>query len=147
MEHFTSVVSLIFLLKTFIWNKMTFRALYLLNFVELVENEFIKSISIKIYEYFFFYPIYLKFTLFHYKQCYFSTQPQCCLTFSRIEFQMLLKRSSSYQDTFYIYCIGANVQTQAYLCLIYVIYFLSYLLLEIYFFFFLFFRVCTIIFR
>ena len=53
MKHFASVVSL-----TLIWNKITFPASNLLNFVELLENELIKSISEKIYQYSFSYPIY-----------------------------------------------------------------------------------------
>ena len=50
-KYLASVVSLIFLLKTLIWNKITFMALNLLNFVELVENELMKSISKKMYQY------------------------------------------------------------------------------------------------
>ena len=40
-----SVVFLIFLPKTLIWNKIKFSASNLLNFAELVENELMKSIS------------------------------------------------------------------------------------------------------
>ena len=58
MKDLASVVSLIFLSKTLIWNKITFRMSKLLNLAELVVNEFIKSISKKIYQYSFFYPIY-----------------------------------------------------------------------------------------
>ena len=53
MKHLANVVSL-----TLIWNKITFPASNLLNFVELLENELIKSISEKIYQYSFSYPIY-----------------------------------------------------------------------------------------
>ena len=58
MKHLASVVSLIFLVKTLIWNKITFPASNLLNFAELVENEPLKSIYKKIYQYSFFYLIY-----------------------------------------------------------------------------------------
>ena len=34
---------------------------------------------------------FITITHFFYKQCLFSTQPQCCLTFSWIELQMLLR--------------------------------------------------------
>ena len=44
MKYLASAVSLKFLLKTLIWNKVTFPALNLLNFAELVDNELIKSI-------------------------------------------------------------------------------------------------------
>ena len=44
MKYIASVVSLIFLVKTSIWNKIMFSALNLLNFAELVENESLKSI-------------------------------------------------------------------------------------------------------
>ena len=44
MKYIASVVSLIFLAKTSIWNKIMFSALNLLNFAELVENESLKSI-------------------------------------------------------------------------------------------------------
>ena len=44
MKYLASAVSLMFLLKTLIWNKVTFPALNLLNFAELVDNELIKSI-------------------------------------------------------------------------------------------------------
>ena len=37
------------------------------------------------------YPTTYPNTRFFYKQCFFSAQPQCCLTFSRIELQMLLR--------------------------------------------------------
>ena len=39
MKYLDSVVSLIFLPKTLIWNKITFPASNSLNFAELVENE------------------------------------------------------------------------------------------------------------
>ena len=44
-KYLASVVSLIFLPKTLIWNKITFPASNLLNFAGLVENELMKSIS------------------------------------------------------------------------------------------------------
>ena len=44
MKYLASVVSLIFLAKTLIWNKITFSASNLLNFAELVEHEPLKSI-------------------------------------------------------------------------------------------------------
>ena len=44
MKYLASVVSLIFLAKTLIWNKTTFPASNLLNFAKLVENEPLKSI-------------------------------------------------------------------------------------------------------
>ena len=44
MKYLPSVVSLIFLAKTLIWNKIAFPASNLLNFAELVENEPLKSI-------------------------------------------------------------------------------------------------------
>ena len=58
MKYLASVVSLIFLAKTLIWNKITFPASNLLNFAELVENESLKSIYKKIYQYSYFYSIY-----------------------------------------------------------------------------------------
>ena len=58
MKYLASVVSLIFLPKTLIWNKITFSALNSLNFAELVENELMKSISEIFYQYTFFYLIY-----------------------------------------------------------------------------------------
>ena len=48
MKYLASVVSLIFLAKTLIWNKITFPASNLLNFAELVENESLKSSTKKI---------------------------------------------------------------------------------------------------
>ena len=58
MKCLTSVVSLIFLAKTLIWNKITFPASNSLNLAELVVNEPTKSIYKKIYKYSFFYSIY-----------------------------------------------------------------------------------------
>ena len=58
MKYLASLVSLIFLAKTLIRNKITFPASNLQNFVELVESEPLKSIYKKIYQYYFFYPIY-----------------------------------------------------------------------------------------
>ena len=58
MKYLASVVSLIFLAKTLIWNKITFPASNLLNFAELVENESLKSIYKKNYQYSYFYSIY-----------------------------------------------------------------------------------------
>ena len=54
MKQLASVVTLIFLLKTLIWNKIMFPTLNLLNFAELVENELMKSISTKFLPIFFF---------------------------------------------------------------------------------------------
>ena len=47
MKYLASVVSLIFLPKTLIWNKVTFQASNLLNLVELMVNEPMKVISKK----------------------------------------------------------------------------------------------------
>ena len=44
MKYFGSLISLIFLAKTLISNKITFPASNLLDFAELVENEPLKSI-------------------------------------------------------------------------------------------------------
>ena len=55
MKYLSSVVSLIFLPKTLIWNKTTFSASNSLNFAELVGNELMKNISKKIYQYSFFF--------------------------------------------------------------------------------------------
>ena len=52
------VVSLIFLPKTLIWNKITFLGSDSINFAELVENDLMKNISKNFYQYSFFYPIY-----------------------------------------------------------------------------------------
>ena len=48
MKYLTSVVSLIFLAKTFIWNKTTFPASNSLNYAELVVNEPTKDIYKKV---------------------------------------------------------------------------------------------------
>ena len=48
MKYLASVVSLIFLPKTLIWNKITFRASNSLNLEELMLNESMKSIYKKI---------------------------------------------------------------------------------------------------
>ena len=45
IKYLASVVSLMFLPKTLIWNKTTFSASNLMNFAELVENELMKRIS------------------------------------------------------------------------------------------------------
>ena len=58
MKNLASVVSLIFLPKTLIWNKIIFPASDSLNFAELVETELTKSISKNFYQYSFFYRIY-----------------------------------------------------------------------------------------
>ena len=44
MKYLASLVSLIFLAETLIWNKITFPGSNLLNFAELVEKEPLKSI-------------------------------------------------------------------------------------------------------
>ena len=49
MKYLASVVSLIFLPKTLIWNKITFRLSNLLNLAELVVNELTKRVSSKIF--------------------------------------------------------------------------------------------------
>ena len=49
MKYLAGVVSLIFLTKTLIWNKITFPASNLQNFAELAENEPLKSIYKKFY--------------------------------------------------------------------------------------------------
>ena len=48
MKYLASVVSLTFLLKNLIWNEITFPTSNVLNLVELVVNELIRSISKKI---------------------------------------------------------------------------------------------------
>ena len=58
MKYLARVVSLIFLPKTLVWNKIRFPASNSLNFGELVENELMKNISKKTYQYSFFYPNY-----------------------------------------------------------------------------------------
>ena len=57
LKYLARVVSLIFLAKTLIWNKVTFPASSSLNFAELVKNELMKSISKNIYQYSFLNPI------------------------------------------------------------------------------------------
>ena len=54
MKYLASVASLILLPKTLIWNKITLPPSNMLNFAELVENELMKSISRKLYQYSFF---------------------------------------------------------------------------------------------
>ena len=44
MKYLANVVSLIFLPKTLVWNKITFPASNSLNFGQVVENEFMKNI-------------------------------------------------------------------------------------------------------
>ena len=46
LKNLASVVSFIFLLKTLIWNKITFPASNSLNFAELVKNELMMSLPI-----------------------------------------------------------------------------------------------------
>ena len=58
IKYFDSVVSLIFVAKTSIWNKITFPASNLLNLAELVVNEHMKSIYKIFYPYSFVYSIY-----------------------------------------------------------------------------------------
>ena len=58
IKYLASVVSLIFLAKTLIWNKINFPTLNLMNLAELVENEPMKSIYQKIYKNSFFCLIY-----------------------------------------------------------------------------------------
>ena len=58
LKYLATIVSLVVLWKTLIWNKITFSASNLLSFSELVENELMKNISKKILQYFFFYPVY-----------------------------------------------------------------------------------------
>ena len=58
MIYRASVVSLIFLAKTLIWNKINFPTLNLMNLAELVVNEPMKSIYQKIYQNSFFCLIY-----------------------------------------------------------------------------------------
>ena len=55
MKYLASVVSLIFLPETLIWNKITFRLSNLVNLADLVVNDLN---SIKNYQYSFFYLIY-----------------------------------------------------------------------------------------
>ena len=58
MEYLDSVVSLIFLPKTLIWNKITFLLLNSLNLAVLMINEPKKSIYKNNYQYSLFYSIY-----------------------------------------------------------------------------------------
>ena len=58
MKNIASLVSLIFLPKTLIWNKIMFQLSNSLNLAELVVNELTESISKKTCQYFFFYSIY-----------------------------------------------------------------------------------------
>ena len=58
MKYLARVVSLVFLAKTLIWNKITFPASNLFNFAELVENEPLQCIYKKNYQYSYFYSIY-----------------------------------------------------------------------------------------
>ena len=44
MKYLASVVSLIFIAKTLIWNKVNYPILNLMNLAELVENESMKNI-------------------------------------------------------------------------------------------------------
>ena len=57
MKYLASVVSLIFLAKTFVWSKITFPASNSLNLAELVVNEPTKSIYKKITNF----PLYIRF--------------------------------------------------------------------------------------
>ena len=57
MKYLASVVSLIFLPNTLVWNKITFWISNTLNLAELVVNEITKSIS-KFYQYSFLHPIF-----------------------------------------------------------------------------------------
>ena len=54
MKYLASVVSLTFLPKTLIWNKITLPTSNSLKFVELMINEPVKSTYKKIYQYSFF---------------------------------------------------------------------------------------------
>ena len=58
MKYLASVISLIFVPKIWIWNKIMFSASNLLNFAELVEHELMKSISKKNYQSYLFYLIH-----------------------------------------------------------------------------------------
>ena len=57
MKYLASVVSLLFLPNTLVWNKITFWISNTLNLAELVVNEITKSIS-KFYQYSFLHPIF-----------------------------------------------------------------------------------------
>ena len=56
MKFLARVVSLIFLAKTLVWNKITFPESNSLNLGEMVVNEPTKNISKKTYQYSFFLP-------------------------------------------------------------------------------------------
>ena len=58
MKYLAGIVSLIFLAKTLIWNKMRFPESNSLNLAQLVVNDPMKSIYNKFYQYSFFYSIY-----------------------------------------------------------------------------------------
>ena len=53
LKYLASLVILIFLPKTFIWNKIMFRLTILLNLAEVVVNELMKNISKRFYQYLF----------------------------------------------------------------------------------------------
>ena len=57
MKYLASVVSLIFLPNTLVWNKITFWISNTLNLAELVVNDVTKCIS-KLYQHSFFHPIF-----------------------------------------------------------------------------------------
>ena len=63
MKYLASVVSVIFLPKTLIWNRIKFWLLNLLNLAELVVNELTKSIFKKIYNI----PFSIRFITAYYK--------------------------------------------------------------------------------
>ena len=58
MKYLARVVSLVFLVKSLIWNKIMFVESNLLTLAMLVVNEPMKSIYKKFYQYYFFYTIY-----------------------------------------------------------------------------------------
>ena len=58
VKYLANVFSFMFLARTLILNKITFSALNLLNFTELVENEPLKSIYKKNYQYSYFHSLY-----------------------------------------------------------------------------------------
>ena len=58
MKYLAGVVSLIFLAKTLIWNKINFPTLNLMNLADLVENGPMESIYQKFYQNSFFCLIY-----------------------------------------------------------------------------------------
>ena len=57
MKYLASVVSLIFLLETLVWNKISFPPSNSLNLADLMANEPMNSIYKKNYQYSFFYSI------------------------------------------------------------------------------------------